>query len=142
MMPAAGSDANRALIPPGGRAAEREVREPGCAACDRVHRSELGVDQGQDHDHDPGYSPGQDGGTAYRLRGQERAEQPARADDRGLSDAQVAPTSPISRLRPTSVGLVTATAEVSVAMIDPFAGRGPAGLVTPPQARRASRMFG
>src|SRR5580700_1020811 len=42
-----------------------------------------------------------------------------------VSDAQVAPIRPISRLRPTSVGLVTTT--VSVAMIDPFLDRAPKG---------------
>jgi hypothetical protein len=48
-----------------------------------------------------------------------------------VSDAQVAPTSPSSRLRPTSVGRVTTTPDVSVAMSDPFPvvprGAGPVG---------------
>src|ERR1700761_1308669 len=35
-----------------------------------------------------------------------------------LSDAQTAPMNPISRLRPTSVGVVTLAEPVSVAMID------------------------
>src|SRR6266516_1152751 len=55
-----------------------------------------------------------------------------------VSDAQVAPISPSSRLKPTSVGAATATPEASVAMCDPFSDRGPAGLATrgarsPPQ---------
>jgi hypothetical protein len=70
--------------PDPGHAAEGEVREPGRAAGDRVHRAELGVAQGQDDDHDPGDEPGYDGGTADGLRGEQRAEQPARADDRRL----------------------------------------------------------
>ena len=44
-----------------------------------------------------------------------------------VSDAQVAPISPISRLSPTSAGLVTATPEASVAMCDPFSDRAPQG---------------
>ena len=48
-----------------------------------------------------------------------------------VSDAQVAPISPSSRLRPTSVGWVTVTPgpapDVSVAMIDPFSDRAPQG---------------
>ena len=40
-----------------------------------------------------------------------------------VSDAQVAPISPSSRLRPTSVGWVTATPVVSVAMVDLFSDR-------------------
>ena len=48
-----------------------------------------------------------------------------------VSDAQVAPISPSSRLRPTSVGRVTVTPgpapDVSVAMIDPFSDRAPQG---------------
>src|SRR5580693_9585914 len=56
-----------------------------------------------------------------------------------VSEAQVAPTSPISRLRPTSAGLVSATAPVSVAMIDLFSRSCPVGLATlhpryPPRA--------
>ena len=42
-----------------------------------------------------------------------------------VSDAQVAPISPSSRLKPTSVGVVTATPAVSVAMCDPFSDRAP-----------------
>src|SRR6476619_4389073 len=40
-----------------------------------------------------------------------------------VSDAQVAPISPSSRLRPTSVGVVTATPAVSAAMCHPFSDR-------------------
>src|SRR5580704_13185472 len=40
-----------------------------------------------------------------------------------VSDAQVAPIRPNSRLRPTSVGWVTATPVVSVAMVDLFSDR-------------------
>src|SRR5215470_3894577 len=47
-----------------------------------------------------------------------------------VSDAQVAPISPSSRLRPTSAGVVTPTPEVSVAMCDPFSDRAPQGLAT------------
>src|SRR5216683_3239154 len=49
-----------------------------------------------------------------------------------VSDAQVAPISPSSRFKPISVGVVTATPEVSVAMIDPF----------PIEPRRASHPRG
>jgi hypothetical protein len=61
-----------------------------------------------------------------------------------VSDAQVAPTSPSSRLSPTSVGLVTATPEVSVAMIDLSPGRAPEGLlpaVPDPRPKRASISY-
>src|SRR5713101_3591866 len=44
-----------------------------------------------------------------------------------VSDAQVAPISPSSRLKPTSVGAATATPEVSVAMCHPFSDRAPQG---------------
>ena len=47
-----------------------------------------------------------------------------------VSDAQVAPISPSSRLRPTSVGLVTVTG-VSVAMIDALFSIVPRGGVPP-----------
>src|SRR6266487_4548634 len=57
-----------------------------------------------------------------------------------VSEAQVAPISPNSRLRPTSVGVVVVTPAASVAMIDPFSDRAPQGY--PPAARdpRPSRM--
>jgi hypothetical protein len=42
-----------------------------------------------------------------------------------VSEAQVAPISPISRFRPTSVGVVTPDPAVSVAMIDLFPDRAP-----------------
>src|SRR6516225_11091039 len=42
-----------------------------------------------------------------------------------VSDAQVAPTSPSSRLRPTSVGVSTAAPAASVAMCDLFSDRAP-----------------
>ena len=40
-----------------------------------------------------------------------------------VSDAQVAPISPSSRLKPTSVGAVTATPALSAAMCHPFSDR-------------------
>ena len=109
--------------PDAGDAAEREVREPGRSAGDRVHRAELGVGEGQDDNHDSGDDPGQDGGAAHRLRGEVSApnSQPEPMID--VSDAQVAPISPSSRLRPTSVGVVTATPAVSAAMCHPFSDR-------------------
>ena len=103
--------------PDAGDASEREVREPGRAAGDRVHRAELGVAQSQDHDHDGGDDPGEDGGTSHHLGSESAANsqpEPMIED----SDAQVAPTSPNSRLRPMSVGLVAATDGVSVVIID------------------------
>jgi hypothetical protein len=42
-----------------------------------------------------------------------------------VSDAQVAPISPSSRLKPTSVGVVTATPAVSAAMCHPFSDHAP-----------------
>ena len=44
-----------------------------------------------------------------------------------VSDAQVAPIRPISRLRPTSVGVasVAPAASVLLAMLDPFSDRAP-----------------
>ena len=48
-----------------------------------------------------------------------------------VSDAQVAPISPSSRFRPTSVGLVTVTG-VSVAMIDALFSIVPRGACRPP----------
>ena len=70
--------------PDAGDAAEREVREPGRSAGDRVHRAELGVAEGQHDNHDSGDDPVQHRGPAYQQRGGQRGEQPARADDRRL----------------------------------------------------------
>src|SRR6202042_3909125 len=44
-----------------------------------------------------------------------------------VSDAHVAPISPSSRLRPTSVGVATPTPAVSAAIIDLFSDRAPQG---------------
>src|SRR5690242_10869307 len=57
-----------------------------------------------------------------------------------VSDAQVAPISPSSRLRPTSVGVVTATPAVSAAMCHPFSDHAPQGV--PPAVRDPRRELG
>jgi hypothetical protein len=106
-----------------GHAAEREVREPGRPARDGVHPAELGVQQRQDDSAEASYEPAVDGGRPGQDRGAHPGEQPTRADKRGLG-RQVAPISPISRLRPTSVGPAS-VAPVSTAMIDLFSDRAP-----------------
>ena len=70
--------------PDAGHTAEREVREPGRPAGDRVHRAELGVGEGQDDDYDCGDDPGQPGTPTDQQHCSQRSEQPAGADDRGL----------------------------------------------------------
>ena len=77
--------------PPGGEAgqrAEREVREAGRAAGDRVGRAELGVHQRQRHQQDGGEDPGDQRRRPGGLRRAQRAEQPAGADDRAQRDEQ------------------------------------------------------
>ena len=99
-----GLDVGEEPEPDAGHAAEREVREPGRSAGDRVHRAELGVSQGQDDNDDADDDPGHDGGAAHRLRGVQGAEQPARADDRclgrpgGADQSQLSLKADISRL--------------------------------------------
>ena len=102
-----------------GHAAEREVREPRRAAGDRVHRAQLGVHQGQDDDRDAADDPGQEGGWPRGLRTANSAPNSQPEPMIEVSDAQVAPISPISRLRPTSVGLVVVATD-SVAMLGTF----------------------
>src|SRR5213082_1001242 len=57
-----------------------------------------------------------------------------------VSDAQVAPISPSSRLKPTSVGFVTATPAVSAAMCHPFSDHAPQGV--PAAVRDPRRELG
>ena len=66
--------------------AEREAREPGGAARERVGRAQLGVHERQQDDDHACQHPGDQRRPARRLRGGERAEQPARADDRAERD--------------------------------------------------------
>jgi hypothetical protein len=58
------------------------VREPGRAAGDRVRAAELSVDERENQDERRAETPGDECGGASDLRGVERAEEPAGADDR------------------------------------------------------------
>ena len=64
--------------------AEGEVREPRGPAGHWVHPAQLGVHEREDDDDDAGDDPAQQGGGAGGLSGEERAEEPAGADDRGF----------------------------------------------------------
>ena len=103
-----------------GHAAVRQVRESRRAAGDRVHPAQLGVHQGQEDDRDAADDPAQQGGSAPRPATANSAPNSQPEPMIEVSDAQVAPISPISRLRPTSVGAVVVVATDSVAMLRTF----------------------
>ena len=63
--------------------AVREIGNAGDGAGERQHAAELGVDERQQQRDAAADQPGENGGGAGELRGVERGEQPARADDAG-----------------------------------------------------------